>query len=168
MRWIIFRKTQGTLSPVESTSVAKPSCCFALVHPNSGFHWVTSGQCQQSKLKCLACSASFCKKTAVAKMLRQQKTITISNSRAFFNALSHTPELHVQHTKPLQSRSDSAVRVWTISAFRLAVVRQFFILKIFWEKKIEKKKLRKSRAFLRRYVGVGITGVKMGLPVASR
>jgi hypothetical protein len=44
----------------------------------------------------------------MAKMLRQQKTVTFVNFSAFFNALSHTPELHLQGTKPLQSMLPSA------------------------------------------------------------
>jgi hypothetical protein len=40
----------------------------------------------------------------VAKMLRQQKTVSFVNFSAFFNALSHNPELHVQHSKPLLPR----------------------------------------------------------------
>jgi hypothetical protein len=35
----------------------------------------------------------------------------------FFNALSHTQELHEQHTKPLKSRLESAVCMCAISAF---------------------------------------------------
>jgi hypothetical protein len=45
---------------------------------------------------------------AVAKMLRQQ---------TFFNSLSHTPQVHVQHTKLIQSKQEAAVCVCAISAF---------------------------------------------------
>jgi hypothetical protein len=45
----------------------------------------------------------------VKNLLWQQKTVTFFNLRAVFNSLSHTPELHVQHTKPLQPRLESVV-----------------------------------------------------------
>jgi hypothetical protein len=51
----------------------------------------------------------------VAKLLKQQKTVTFSNLYAFFNALSHAPELHVQHTRPLQSWPEFAVYVFVLA-----------------------------------------------------
>jgi hypothetical protein len=52
-----------------------------------------------------------------AKFLRQKKTVPFFNSKAFFNALSHTLELHEQHTKPLHPRQESVVSLCAISAF---------------------------------------------------
>jgi hypothetical protein len=48
-------------------------------------------------------------------MLRQQKTGT------FFNAVSHTPELNMEHTKPLQARPESVVCLYAVSALLLAL-----------------------------------------------
>jgi hypothetical protein len=42
----------------------------------------------------------------------------------FFSKFSHTPEVHVQHTKPFQSRSVSAVCVCAILAVYLALYWQ--------------------------------------------
>jgi hypothetical protein len=63
-----------------------------------------SGHWYQSRLQCFTFSAPFYQKRAVGKMLRQQKTVTSFPSLVFFKTLSHTSELHLQHTKPLQSR----------------------------------------------------------------
>jgi hypothetical protein len=53
----------------------------------------------------------ICQKLAVAKMLKQQKKNSIFNLSAFFNDLSHAPEMNVQHAKLLQSMPESAVCV---------------------------------------------------------
>jgi hypothetical protein len=75
--------------PADSVSVVQPSRCFALVHPNPGYYWVSSGQCWQSRLQCFTCHASFCQKLAMAKMLWQQKPVTIFHLWAFLT-LCHT------------------------------------------------------------------------------
>jgi hypothetical protein len=54
-----YKKGQGTIFPAGSVSVVQPLRCFALVLPIHVFYRVTSGQCYQSRLQCLSCSASF-------------------------------------------------------------------------------------------------------------
>jgi hypothetical protein len=51
----------------------------------------------------------------LAKMLKKHtKTVAFFNPWAFFNALSHTQELHMQHTKPLQSRPEFAMCIYYV------------------------------------------------------
>jgi hypothetical protein len=83
----LLKKGEGTLCPVGSLSVIKPSTCFVLVHPRPSFY-------------CYNCSASFCQKLVMSKMLKQQ--IPENGPilwKLFFNALSQEPE---EHNKPSQ------------------------------------------------------------------
>jgi hypothetical protein len=70
-------------------------------------------------------------------MLRQQKIVIFFNSWAFFNALSHTADLHVQHTNLLQSRPESAVcMVCNFSTLAWIVLAVESINNVLWKLRV--------------------------------
>jgi hypothetical protein len=59
----------------------------------------------------------------MTKMLRQQKKVTFSTLERFFNALSHTPELHVQRTKLLKIKA----RVCCVRACNFSILARIVL-----------------------------------------
>jgi hypothetical protein len=69
----------------------------------------------------------------VAKMLRQQKTVSFFSTRKRSPVLSHILEVHMQHTKSLQSRPefdvcDSVCNLRILACIVLAVASIYKIL----------------------------------------
>jgi hypothetical protein len=126
----LLKKSQGTLCPAGSVSVIQPSCCFALVHPRPVVVFVTSGQCYQPRLPCFTFSAFFWSKICCGKNAEAAENCHICQLLSVFNALSNNPELYLEHTKPLQSRLESADCMCAVLAFKFALFRQYLLGKI--------------------------------------
>jgi hypothetical protein len=121
----LLQKSEGTLCAAGSVSLVQPSWCFVLMHPSPAFYWVTSGQCYSQGFNVSLAKHHFIRNLLRQKCWGNRKKVLFFNLRKMFNALSHTPELHMQHTKPLQSRLESAVCVCAISVVKLSSLLYF-------------------------------------------
>jgi hypothetical protein len=90
-----------------TVSIRLSFCRSIIVLFCPGFYLSYQWTMFKKEFQCFTCNASFGQKLDVTNMPRHQKTVKNVFKGAFRNVLSHTLELHLQHTKPLPSRLEA-------------------------------------------------------------